>query len=101
MYLLCYAFAHRKYQSIAGGDPASKEEIAFVISRFGFSACESCICDFQDLIPWKNLDYFVETNKMFIFYKDNTAVFYLPKKAFDKKDLSSVADLIALKLEQR
>ncbi len=101
VYLSCYAFAHRKYQSIAGGDPASKEEITFVISHYGFSACESCICDYQDLIPWNRLDYFVETNKMFIFYKDNAAVFYMPKKAFDKKNLSSVADLIALKLEQR
>lgn len=101
IYLICHAVARGRYQSMAGADPASAELITFIISQYGFAACESCVCDKQDLIPWGAIDYFIETNKMFIFYKDNSAVVFIPKKAFGKKHVGGVADLIALRLEQR
>ena len=47
------------------------------------------------------MDYFIESNKMFIFYKDNKAAVYIPKKAFDKKYYGGIADMIALHLEQK
>ncbi len=101
IYLICHGFARRKYTSAAGSDPASDEEITFVISPTGFAACESCIYDGQELIPWSSLDYFVESDKMFVFYKDGSSTVFVPKKAFDKKCIGGIADIISLRLEQR
>ncbi len=101
VYLICHAVARGKYRSIADVDPASEAQISFVVCKFGFAACESCIYDGHDLIPWNMVDYFVETDKMFIFYKDNAAYTYIPKKAFDKKYLGGISDIIAIMLEQK
>ena len=101
VYLVCHAVARSKYQRMAGCDPAADEPITFAVSPHGFAACESCVYDEQELIPWRALDYFVETDKIFIFYKDGAAVVYMPKKAFDKKYLGGIADMISLNLEQK
>lgn len=101
VYLICHTVARRKYTSVAGSDPASEEEITFVISTLGFAACESCVYDGQELIPWSSLDYFVESDKMFVFYKDNSTAVFVPKKAFNKKCVGGIADIISLRLEQR
>ncbi len=101
IYLICQAAARGKYQSMASSDAASKEVITFVISQHGFAVCESCTYNCQDIIPWNMMDYFIESNKMFIFYKDNKAAVYIPKKAFDKKYYGGIADMIALHLEQK
>lgn len=101
VYLFSYAAARRKYTSISGSDPASDEEIAFVICQGGFAACESCIYNGQELIPWNKMDYFVESDKMFVFFKDGETKAFIPKKAFDKKYLGGIADIISLRLEQR
>ena len=101
VYLICHAVAKGKYRSIADVDPASETEISFVVCKFGFAACESCIYDGHDLIPWNSVDYFVETDKMFIFYKDNAPYTYIPKKAFEKKYVSGISDLISIMLEQK
>ena len=101
VYLICHAAARSKYQKLSGSDPASEEIISFLVCQHGFAACESCIYDQQELIPWHEIDYFIETDKMFIFYKDASAVVYMPKKAFDKKHLGGVADTISLHLEQK
>ncbi len=101
IYLICQGVARGKYQSMASADAASKEIITFVISQYGFAVCESCTYDCQDIIPWTTMDYFIESNKMFIFYKDNKAAVYIPKKAFDKKYYGGIADMIALHLEQK
>lgn len=101
VYIICHAVARRKYTSVAGCDPASEEEISFVISPAGFAACESCVYDGQELIPWGSLDYFIESDKMFVFYKDGTTAIFVPKKAFDKKCVGGIADIISLRLEQR
>ena len=101
VYMICHAVARRKYTSVAGCDPASDEPISFIISPYGFSACESCVADNQELIPWGALDYFIESDKMFVFYKDSTTTIFVPKKAFDKKCIGGIADIISLRLEQR
>lgn len=101
IYLVCYAVARRKYTSVAGCDPAAQEQISFIISPMGFAACESCVYDGQELIPWGAFDYFIESDKMFVFYKDGTTSVFVPKKAFDKKCLGGIADIISLRLEQR
>ncbi|MGN1339534.1 MAG: YcxB family protein [Oscillospiraceae bacterium] len=101
VYLVCYGIARSKYTSVSGSDPASQEQISFVISPLGFAACESCVYDGQELIPWGAFDYFVESDKMFVFYKDGTTSVFVPKKAFDKKCLGGITDIISLRLEQR
>ena len=101
VYMICHAVARRKYTAVSSCDPASDEPISFIISPSGFAACESCIADGQELIPWSSLDYFVESDKMFIFYKDGNTAVFVPKKAFDKKCVGGIADIISLRLEQR
>lgn len=101
IYLICHGVAKSKYQKLAGSDPASEEIITFVVCQYGFAACESCVYDMQELIPWRELDYFIETDKMFIFYKDGNAIVYMPKKAFEKKYIGGICDTIALHLEQK
>lgn len=101
IYIICHAFARGKFKSIADADPATNEVISFVISPYGFAACESCIYDGMDLVPWSEVDYFIESDKMFIFYKNKNAMVYIPKKAFDKKYLGGIADIIALRVEQK
>lgn len=101
VYIICHAIARSKYTSVAGCDPASNEEITFLICPMGYAACESCVYDGQELIPWSSLDYFVESDKMFVFYKDGSTTVFIPKKAFDKKCVGGIADIISLRLEQR
>lgn len=101
VYIVCHAMAKGRYKALADADPATGEVISFVISPYGFAACESCIYDGQDLVPWSEIDYFIESDKMFIFYKDNSARVYIPKRAFDKKQIGGIADIISLRLEQK
>lgn len=101
IYLICYLNARRKYTSAAGCDPASEELISFIVCPSGFAACETCIFDSQELIPWASFDYFVESDKMFVLFKDGTASVFVPKSAFDKKCLGGISDIISLRLEQR
>lgn len=101
VYLVCHAIARGRYQKMSGTDEAAEEIITFVVSQFGFAACESCVYDCQEIIPWGYLDYFIETDKIYIFYKDGNAVVYMPKKAFDKKFIGGISDTISLHLEQK
>lgn len=101
VYIITHAIARAKFKSLADADLATRQPITFVISRVGFAACESCTYESRDLIPWSEVDYFIESDKMFILYKNNAAVAYIPKKAFDKKHVGGIADIIALSLEQR
>ncbi|MBD5129311.1 MAG: YcxB family protein [Ruminococcaceae bacterium] len=101
VYIITHAVARAKFRSMADADLATRQPITFVVSRAGFAACESCTYESRDLVPWSELDYFIESDKMFILYKNNSAVAYIPKKAFDKKYVGGIADIIALSLEQR
>jgi len=101
IYIICHAVARSKFKRIADGDLAVGTELTFVICSFGFAACESCVYDGQDLVPWDAVDYFVEADKIFIFYKDGQAIAYIPKKVFNKKNLGGITDIISLKVEQK
>lgn len=101
VYLICHGIARSKYQRIAGSDPAAEEILTFAVSPMGFAACESCVYDCQEIVPWNELDYFIETDKIYIFYRNGSAWVFMPKKAFDKKHHSGISDMISLNLEQK
>lgn len=101
VYIITQAIARGRFKSIADADHAARKNITFVVSRQGFAACESCVYESRDLVPWDEMDYFIESDKMFIIYKNNLPAAYIPKRAFEKKFVGGVADIIALNLEQR
>lgn len=101
VYIITQAAARARFKKIADVDHAARMNITFVVSRQGFAACESCVYESRDLVPWEEMDYFIESDKMFILYKNNAPAAYIPKRAFEKKYVGGVADLIALNLEQR
>lgn len=101
VYLITHAIARARFKRIADADHAARKNITFVVSKLGFAACESCVYESRDLVPWEEMDYFIESDKMFIFYKNNAPAAYIPKRAFEKKFVGGVADIIALNLEQR
>lgn len=101
VHMITHAAARGKFRKMADADPATRQPITFVVSRAGFAACESCTYEGRDLVPWSEMDYFIESDKMFILYKNNAAAAYIPKKAFEKKYVGGIADIIALSLEQR
>lgn len=101
VYIITHAVARGRFKAIADADHAARKNITFVVSRRGFAACESCVYESRDLVPWEEMDYFIESDKMFILYKNNMPAAYIPKRAFEKKFVGGVADIIALNLEQR
>lgn len=101
VYIVAHAVARARFKSLSDADPASKQIITFVVSRAGFAACESCTYESRDLVPWSEMDYFIESDKLFIFYKNNAPAAYIPKRAFEKKTIGGIADIIALSLEQK
>lgn len=101
VYITTQAVARARFKAIADADRAAREDITFVVSRQGFAACESCVYESRDLVPWEEMDYFIESDKMFILYKNNAPAAFIPKRAFEKKLVGGVADIIALNLEQR
>lgn len=101
VHMITHAAARAKFRKMADADLATREPITFVVSRVGFAACESCTYEGRDLIPWSEMDYFIESDKMFILYKNNAAAAYILKRAFEKKYVGGIADIIAVSLEQR
>ena len=101
VYIIAHAVSRARFKSKCGADLASQQPITFVVSRVGFAVCESCVYESRDIIPWSMVDYFIESDKMFILYKDGAPIAYIPKKAFNKKHVGGVADILALSLEQR
>lgn len=99
--IVAHAIARARYKALADADPASRQAITFVISRTGFAACESCVYESRDIVPWGEADFFIESDKMFIIYKNNTPLAYIPKRAFEKRFIGGVADIISLSLEQK
>ena len=100
IYMICHAAARSRFHSIESQDPAANEPVTYVISRAGFAACESCTYG-GDLVSWRSVDYFIESDRMFIFYRGKEPVAFIPKKAFEKKYVGGVADMISLNLEQK
>lgn len=101
MYIFIHSIERWKFKNRCDVDLASRKPVTFVVSRVGFAVCESCVYESRDLIPWSMIDYYVESDKLFILYKNNDIAAYIPKKAFNKKHVSAVADILALSLEQR
>lgn len=101
VYIITHLIARARVKHMCSADLATKQVLTFVVSRAGFATCESCVYQSRDLIPWSEMEYFVESDKMFILYKDNAPAAFIPKRAFEKKQVGSVADIIALHLEQR
>ena len=101
VHIVTQAIARARFRSIAEADCAARKEITFVVCRQGFAACESCVYESRDLVPWSEADYFIESDKMFIIYKNNMPIAFIPKRAFDKKYVGGIADIMALNLEQR
>lgn len=101
VYIITHTIARGMYKSLCDADIAARHPITFVVSRVGFAACASCVYESRDLVPWSEMDYFIESDKMFILFKNNSPAAYIPKKAFEKKQVGGVADIIALSLEQR
>lgn len=100
IYMICHAAARSRFHTIESQDPAANEPVTYVISRAGFAACESCTYD-GDLVSWRSVDYFIESDRMFIFYCGKEPVAFIPKKAFEKRYVGGVADMISLNLEQK
>ena len=101
VYIITQAVARARFKKMADLDHAARMDITFVVSKRGFAACESCVYESRDLVPWDEMDYFIESDKMFILYKNNAPAAFIPKKACEKKYVGGVADIIALNLEQR
>ena len=101
VYIFTQAASRARFKRLADVDHSARMNITFVVSKMGFAACESCVYESRDLVPWSEMDYFIESDKMFILYKNNAPAAYIPKRAFEKKYVGGVADIIALNLEQR
>lgn len=99
--IVAHAIARGRYKALADADPASRQILTFVVSRVGFAACESCSYSGRDIVPWSEADFFIESDKMFIIYKNNVPLAYIPKRAFEKRFIGGVADIISLSLEQK
>ncbi|MDR0197557.1 MAG: YcxB family protein [Oscillospiraceae bacterium] len=100
-YLVCAFGAKTLYGRILRDDPALLEEITFVVCDEGFIAAESGIYDFSEIISWNESAYFIETNHVYIVFKNKKAVFWLPKRLFPKDKHSELSDFIADRLQQR
>ena len=101
VYIVVHAIERAKFKGRCNADLGSRMPVTFVVSRVGFAVCESCVYESRDLIPWGEIDYYIESDKMFILYRGGAVAAYIPKKAFNKKHVGGVADILALSLEQR
>ena len=101
VYIITHSIARGRFKALADADLASRKPITFVVCHQGFAACESSTYESRDLVPWSEADYFIESDKMFIVYKNNSPFAYIPKKAFDKKTAAAVSDIMTIHLEQR
>jgi hypothetical protein len=99
IYLFCVYSAKTLYAKILREDPAVLEEITFVVCEEGLMAAESEVYDFSDIIKWHEVDYFIETDKVFIIFFNTKAVFWLPKRLFPKELHKELGDFIAEKLQ--
>jgi hypothetical protein len=101
VYLVCAVIANYHYTYLYKTDPALSEEITFTISSAGFSAVESYLYSGNEFIPWEEANYFIETNNVFIVYKHNKAVFWLPKRLFSKETQTEISGFIHARLLQK
>lgn len=101
VYLVCAITAKYIYASLLRTDPALTQSITFVVCSEGFAAIETCLYNATDLIKWEEAAYFIETNYVYIIFKNKKAVFWLPKRLFNKEDQTQLSNFIANKLQQK
>lgn len=101
IYLVCAIIAKYIYASLLKIDPALTQPITFVVCSEGFAAVESCIYNGTDLIKWEEAAYFIETNYVYIIFKNKKAVFWLPKRLFKKEEQAGLSNFITHKLQQK
>jgi hypothetical protein len=101
VYLVCAVIANYHFSLLFKIDPAVCEEIAFAVSEEGFAAVENFLNSDYEFIPWGEANYFIETNSVFIVYKHNKAVFWLPKRLFEKPEQQEITKFISTKLNQK
>jgi hypothetical protein len=101
VFLVCAVIANYHYAYLYKTDPALSEEITFSISSAGFSAVENFLYSGNEFIPWQEANYFIETNNIFIVYKHNKAVFWLPKRLFSKEVQTEISNFIHARLVQK
>jgi hypothetical protein len=101
VYLVCAVIANYHFSYLYKVDPAVSEEINFAVSEEGFSAVESHLDTGFEFIPWTEANYFIETNSVFIVYKHKKAVFWLPKRLFEKPVQQEISKFIAARLNQK
>jgi hypothetical protein len=101
IYIACAIVAKYIYSSLAKVDVTLDQEITFVIAEEGFSAIETELHSGFDLVRWDEVAYFVETNYVFIIYKNKRAVFWLPKRLFTKDRQKEISNFIAARLNQK
>jgi hypothetical protein len=101
VYLICALIGNFLYAQLYRTDPALSEEITFTVSNAGFSAVENHLYTGSEFIPWEEANYFIETNNVFIVYKHNKAVFWLPKRLFDKDAQTEISNFIHARLVQK
>jgi len=101
VYLVCAVIANYHFSYLYKVDPAVSEEISFAVSEEGFAAVESHLSTGYEFIPWSEANYFIETNSVFIVYKHNKAVFWLPKRLFEKPVQVEISKFIAERLNQK
>jgi hypothetical protein len=101
VYLVCALIANYHFSYLYKVDPAVTEEVTFTVSPEGFSAVESYLNTGYEFIPWGEANYFIETNSVFIIYKHKKAVFWLPKRLFEKTVQTEISKFISSKLNQK
>jgi hypothetical protein len=101
VFLVCAVIANFHYAYLYKTDPALSEEVTFSISSAGFAAVESHLYSGSEFIPWHEANYFIETNNIFIVYKHNKAVFWLPKRLFSKEVQTEISNFIHTRLVQK
>jgi len=101
VYLICALIANFHFAYLFKVDPAVSEEITFAMSSDGFYAVESHLNTGYEFIPWSQAAYFIETNSVYIIYKNKKSVFWLPKRLFSKETQTEITEFISSKLQQK
>ena len=101
IYLIIAIIARHKHSAIAKVDPAILEEITVAVTPDGFAATESAVYTGQDLVPWAEASYYIETHSGFVIIRDNKSVFWLPRSFIPKDVQNAVGNLIAARVKQK
>jgi len=101
VYLICAIIAKYHYSFLYRSDPAISCEITFAVCPDGFSAVESHLHTGFEYIPWEEAAYFIETNFVYIIFKNKNSVFWLPKRLFPKEIQIELSKFISSKLYQK